>query len=369
MRIKTVITGLVFAVLVLFSSVSCAFGGRPVTVSVNDNGNTVTVEGNSNMTVEELLRSGGISVGLRDVVEPELKQRLSQSDTDSVTIKRFAKATVTDGSATRQVELSGGTIREAIVQAGFDINLYKTSSDMDSIVTDGMTIVLTLKSQPTTAATTTQPAATQAPTAAAPATLAGNNSITGNDTDGHHYVGSDGKINSNYCDGVTVGGKDWIVICGEARRVETESDKTLFLACKDVAKWTNTGMSKEDKLKVCFDSIKSDYLEGVRHNPPYREDDWHVVCANDIFVYGKGDCYSFGAAFAYVGRAIGYTECYAVNSGGHGWAEINGLIYDPEWSMHSKKSTYFGLSYDEKVDVPYASAISDGAEWKKKKIS
>ena len=93
-----------------------------------------------------------------------------------------------------------------------------------------------------------------------------------------------------------------------------------------------------------------------------------MVYANDIFVYGKGDCYSYGAAFAYVGRAIGYTESYAVNSGGHGWAEINGLIYDPEWSMHSNKSTYFGLSYDDKVDVPYASAISDGAEWKRKKI-
>ena len=146
------------------------------------------------------------------------------------------------------------------------------------------------------------------------------------------------------------------------------SDKTLHLACKDVGRWTNSSMSKEDKLKVCFDSIKTDYLEGVRHNPPYREDDWPVVCANDIFVYGKGDCYSYGAAFAYVGRAIGYTESYAVNSGGHGWAEINGLIYDPEWSMHSNKSTYFGLSYDDKVDVPYASAISDGAEWKRKKI-
>ena len=148
----------------------------------------------------------------------------------------------------------------------------------------------------------------------------------------------------------------------------TESDKTLYLACKDVAKWTNSSMTGEEKLKVCFDSIKSDYLEGVRHNPAYREDDWPVVYANDIFVYGKGDCYSFGSAFAYIGRAIGYTESYAVNSGGHGWAEINGLIYDPEWSMHSQKSTYCGISYDDNVDVPYASAIADGAEWKRKKI-
>jgi len=47
-------------------------------------------------------------------------------------------------------------------------------------------------------------------------------------------------------------------------------------------------MSKEEKLKICFYSIKKDYLEGIRHNPPYRESDWHIVYANDIFAYGKG---------------------------------------------------------------------------------
>lgn len=194
------------------------------------------------------------------------------------------------------------------------------------------------------------------------------NDIVGNSEEGYFYAGSDGAIDYGYSDGVTIDGIDYIIINGKAWSVFTESDKALFQAAKDIAKCTETSMTKEEKLKCAFDYIKSNYLEGVRHNPPYRESDWPVVCANDIFVYGKGDCYSYGAAFAYYGKAIGCSDCYAVNSGGHGWAEIEGLVYDPEWSMHSDNYPYYAMTYDEKCDVPYKSSISDGAEWKRKEI-
>ena len=318
--LKASLTSFILVVLVLITSASCSSAGNEVKINVIDNGTAVSIDARDNMTVEEMLSSAQIKVDSRDDVVPDLKTVWSQANADSITIKRFAGVTVTDGTEIRNVA-------------------YKPTA--------------------TTAAPTTEKASEAVNSA---------NSIIGDEENGYYYTGSNGEVDYNYSDGVTVNGEDWIVICGSARRVVTESDKTLYLACKDVAKWTNSSMTGEEKLKVCFDSIKSDYLEGVRHNPAYREDDWPVVCANDIFVYGKGDCYSFGSAFAYIGRAIGYTESYAVNSGGHGWAEINGLIYDPEWSMHSQKSTYCGISYDDNVDVPYASAIADGAEWKRKKI-
>ena len=66
-------------------------------------------------------------------------------------------------------------------------------------------------------------------------------------------------------------------------------------------------------------------------------------------------------------KAIGYTESYACNSGGHGWAEINGKIYDPEWSMHSRQHSYFGMSYDEPCDVAYKGAIG-WADWTHVKV-
>lgn len=122
-------------------------------------------------------------------------------------------------------------------------------------------------------------------------------------------------------------------------------------------------MTRDEKLRACFDGIKNDYLEGVRHDPPYTEIDWPVLYANDIFVYGKGDCFSYGAAFAYIGKAIGCSECYACNSGGHGWAEIEGKYYDPEWDMHHQEYNHFGVLPDDPCDVDYSNTLTEGVDW------
>lgn len=241
----------------------------------------------------------------------------------------------------------------------------------------------------TTAQPSTVPVTTVAPTTVAPTTepISGfveengikkfysngelkTNTIVGSDEEGYFYAGEDGTINPGYCDGVVVNDKEWVVIEGSAYSVETDSDECLFKAAKDVAKCTNTDMTREEKLKACFDYIKSNYLEGVRHDPPYpyTEPDWPVVYANDIFVYGKGDCYSYGAAYAYMGKAIGYTEVYACNSGGHGWAEIEGKYYDPEWDIHHNEYNHFGVLPDDPCDVNYSGTLVMGKAWMRIKI-
>lgn len=133
-----------------------------------------------------------------------------------------------------------------------------------------------------------------------------------------------------------------------------------------VSNCTNSNMTKEEKLKAAFDYLKKNYLEGVNRND-YREMDWPAVYAKDLLIGGKGDCFSYGAAFAYMAKAIGYEESYACNSGGHGWAEVNGKVYDPEWSMHSQKYSYFGMSYDEPCDVAYKGALGT-ADWMHVKV-
>ena len=127
--------------------------------------------------------------------------------------------------------------------------------------------------------------------------------IVGSEWDGFYYADADGLINSKYCDGITVDGTDWCIIEGKASQVFSEDDKTLLAACKAIAKCTDTTMDRAQKLKASFDYIKTAYLEGVLHDPPYHEMDWPVVCANDLFIYGKGDCYSYGAAYAYYAKA------------------------------------------------------------------
>ena len=147
----------------------------------------------------------------------------------------------------------------------------------------------------------------------------------------------------------------------------SDKERVIDAARKAVEACTNSSMTKEQKLKAAFDYIKKNYLEGVRRDL-YKEMDWPVVYAKDLLIGGKGDCFSYGAAFAYMAKIIGYENVYACSSGGHGWAEIDGKIYDPEWSMHTPTYTYFGMSYDEKCDVAYKGAIG-WAEWTHVKIT
>ena len=142
----------------------------------------------------------------------------------------------------------------------------------------------------------------------------------------------------------------------------------MFRAAKEVAKATNTSMTKKQKLKACFDYAKSAYSERNPRIPHYKGMDWPLIYADDMFIRGYGNCFSYAAAFAFMAKAIGYTDVRCCHSGGHGWAEIDGRIYDPEWSRHHSNYTYFGLDYDEISNPNYKRAMAPGYAWMKIKI-
>lgn len=146
-----------------------------------------------------------------------------------------------------------------------------------------------------------------------------------------------------------------------------ESFATLQRAQAVVASITNDSMSMETKLRICFDYVKT-YQESRPRMPHYLGMDWPVIYANDMFVNGSGNCCSYAAAFAYMAKAIGYEEVYCCNSGGHGWAEIDGLIYDPEWSKWHHVYNYYALSYDTPTDQDYKGAIGARKPWMRIKL-
>lgn len=193
------------------------------------------------------------------------------------------------------------------------------------------------------------------------------NGIVGSDKDGWYYADKNGKIDFLYSNGITQNGKDWNVMSGKATKVKTKSDKTLFRALKVVAKVTDKSMSKSQKLKACFNYTKNAYKELNPRIPHYHGSDWPIIYANDMFVDGAGNCFSYGAAFAYMAKAIGYKNVYCCNSGGHGWAEVDGLVYDPEWSRHHAKD-YYALNYNTTKDPNYKAAIASGYSWMHVKI-
>ncbi len=163
--------------------------------------------------------------------------------------------------------------------------------------------------------------------------------------------------------------KQTLYINGTAMEgMSAESLATLQRAQAVVARITNESMTKEQKLKICFDYVKDAYPEIKPRIPHYTGMDWPVVYANDMFVRGAGNCCSYAAAFAYMAKAIGYEQVYCCNSGGHGWAEIDGLVYDPEWSKWHHVYNYFALSYNTKTDQDYKGAIGAGKPWMRIKI-
>ncbi len=346
----------VLAVIILGS---CS-GGNPVTVSIVDGGSAMLVKGTDAMTVQRLIDQAGLSLRDNDVVTPDRNTKWRDAKADAITIDRCVRVTVSDGASEKTVDLAGGTVSDAVEAAGFAGKPYKCDADYSAELTDGMTIRLSVITDGLVQNGNTG------------MFLKGGepqkDGIVGSEADGYYYADKDGNIDLGYCDGINVDGEDWAVIDGKATKVQSEADKTLFAACQAVAACTDSSMTKDEKLKAGYDYIQKNYLEGVLPNPPYREPDWPVVCANDLFVHGKGDCYSYGAAFAFMGKAMGFEEVYACNSGGHGWAEIDGLIYDPEWNLHGKNGPYFAISYDEDSDIDYREGIRGGSEWMRKKL-
>ncbi len=196
------------------------------------------------------------------------------------------------------------------------------------------------------------------------------NGIVGSASEGYCYADKNGVIDFTYRNAVTYGGYDWLVLDGKAYKVTDEDDETLFRAFKLVNKVTDSSMSKSEKLRACFDHLQNyDYVERNPRIPDYTGMDWPIIYANDIFEDDQGNCLSFAAAFAYMAKAIGYKNVYGCHSGGHGWCEIEGLIYDPEWGMHNFNYSYYGMSYDEPCDVGYASAIDKSVSWMYIKIA
>ena len=214
--------------------------------------------------------------------------------------------------------------------------------------------------------------------------------IVGNSKEGYYYAGKDGvitykfngiaknskgywycknsKVDFTYRNAVTYGGKDWVVEEGKATEVKTEKQRTYFRAFKEIAKCTNSSMTKQEKLKAAFKYVQGAYTERNPRVPHYHGDGWVELYANDMFVRRTGNCCSYGAAFAYMAKAIGYKNTYACNSGGHGWAEIEGKVYDPEWGRHKKDKSYFGLDYDTCKNPAYKAAISAGYSWMHVKV-
>lgn len=129
--------------------------------------------------------------------------------------------------------------------------------------------------------------------------------------------------------------------------VAVKEFKTLQRAKAIAAKITTSKMTKQQKLKKCFDWVISKYY--VTRTQGFNYPGWTADHANDHFIYGSGNCFADASAFAYLAKAIGYDPVYVCTDskgrGAHGWCEINGRVYDPLFSEAKNYYKYYGGSY------------------------
>ncbi len=120
--------------------------------------------------------------------------------------------------------------------------------------------------------------------------------------------------------------------------------ETMVRAQKLLDKLSNPLQGKSAKLKASYKYITTKVTERVLH-PWSSKSGWWRLFANDVFIKKAGDCNSMGFAMAYLANAAGYSKCECVSSGGHSWARINGLVYDPQQRNYAVSGHAGGVNY------------------------
>lgn len=135
--------------------------------------------------------------------------------------------------------------------------------------------------------------------------------------------------------------KDGSASYNSAQRQKLE---LMVKANEIVDRITTNKMTKPQKLKTCFRYVVNlNYGDGGDFA---GGSNWDVYYGSRVLNRKRGDCFGFGCAFAYLADAVGYTA-YAVSSGGHGWAEVKGRVYDANWAKATGRiSWYCGMNYN-----------------------
>lgn len=128
--------------------------------------------------------------------------------------------------------------------------------------------------------------------------------------------------------------------------------ETLQRAKQVVNAITKPSMSKSEKFETCFRWVMYQHYYDTRRIF-YNQTAWPALYANDYLILsGKGgDCFSDACSFAYLAKALGYTNIYvcvdttATDGSGHCWAEIGGRVYDPLFAEAKSYYGYFGVGY------------------------
>lgn len=140
-----------------------------------------------------------------------------------------------------------------------------------------------------------------------------------------YYVYRDGKCAANR----TVGG---IRCTKDGYASNMDQVKCKLAAKKFIAQHTTANMTKEQKLRACFNYIVG-YNRFVGNMSPTKEEfqttTWVYKYGLQMFRNGlTGNCYGISSSFAAVAKELGYQPYVITIPEGHGFVMIDGRYYD-----------------------------------------
>lgn len=142
-KLLATLTSLLAAAVLAMALVGC--GAKDVNVTIDDNGTLTEVSIAEGKTVADALAAADIELGDKDVIEPSLDTKIAQ-DTNKITIQRLVTVKVVDGSQTKDVELIGATVQDALTEAQIVLADGDTVDvELTAPLQNGMTIVVTRK--------------------------------------------------------------------------------------------------------------------------------------------------------------------------------------------------------------------------------
>ncbi len=116
-------------------------GGKDVTVKINDSGVETEIAAKTNMKIEDILASAEISLNEKDETIPARGEKLEEAT--EITVKRYAKVTIVNGKEKKDVELVGGTVKDAVEKADLNETDLMPEANENAYLTDGMVIKMT----------------------------------------------------------------------------------------------------------------------------------------------------------------------------------------------------------------------------------
>lgn len=116
-----------------------------------------------------------------------------------------------------------------------------------------------------------------------------------------------------------------------------------------------TDTKEEKRLKVFKWILSFPYKQHRKLKAIYdTTGNLDVLFANDIFVYGSGDCVSESAALAFLFKEVGYNEVYFCHDTAHSWVMLDGHIYDPLFAeARDFEKNYDAVPYDYRKNPPH----------------